>query len=48
MENFSSCQHTTLIKIIQMVSTDIVFDSYSDIAFVTSLFNNVFIELENR
>lgn len=38
MENFSSCQHTTFIKIIQMVSTDIVFDSFSDIAFVTSLF----------
>lgn len=31
-----------------MVSTDIVFDSFSDIAFVTSLFKNVFIELENR
>lgn len=38
MENFSSCQHTTFIKIIQMVSTDIVFDSFSDIAFVESLF----------
>lgn len=38
MENFSSCQHTTFIKIIQMVSTDIVFDSFLDIAFVTSLF----------
>lgn len=39
MENFSSCQHTTFIKIIQMVSTDIVFDSFSDMAFMTSLFN---------
>lgn len=39
MENFSSCQHTTFIKIIQMVSTDIVFASFSDMAFMTSLFN---------